>query len=103
MYLAHLPDSLSLALRTSISVCHTNDISKSIVLLFLGIQCIRKICYHHHSEGGLVVSSVEIQQHTLRIAFLERMCHQMNDEGERKTPMQEGGLHFSPMRMFLLS
>ena len=34
----------------------------------------REICCLHPSEGGLGVPNVEVQRHTLRLTFLDRMC-----------------------------
>ena len=36
----------------------------------------REICYLHPSEGGLSVSNVETQRHTLCLTFLDRVCSQ---------------------------
>ena len=35
---------------------------------------LREICYLHPSEGGLGMPNVEVRRHTLRLAFLDRMC-----------------------------
>lgn len=45
-----------------------------------------KVCpeirYFHPSKDDLGMSSVEIPQHTLRVAFLDRMCLQADRNGE---------------------
>ncbi|CAE1276092.1 unnamed protein product [Acanthosepion pharaonis] len=56
----------------------------------------REICYLHPSDGGLGVPCVETRQHTLRITYLDRMCMQLDEDGEFWK--EDAGKHFPSLR-----
>lgn len=71
----------------------------------------QEICFPHPSQAGLYLPSVEIRQHTIWIAFLDRMGivnYKMNMPARTPVlnkcePVRGGGPHFFSWQVILLS